>query len=218
MRKSINNLESTVLQNNLENRIGTMEPVRARRLNHDFGDHYSNRQSARCDSFTEVNKGRENAEAVGLNCSSMVEFARTHLYRDTVCTLCEKTVALALDIPLDQFQARTRCGAQIALARQIAMYLCHTSFSLMLTEIGLHFRRDRTTVSYACALIEDKRDEAAFDEMINQLESLLIEARNAVALCAQECVSNVDPRRDDCRNPQTPADLPALKSRHGREL
>ncbi|MEP1206705.1 MAG: helix-turn-helix domain-containing protein [Rhizobiaceae bacterium] len=118
------------------------------------------------------------------DCASMVRFARTHLYRDTVCTLCEKTVSLALDIPLDSFQARTRCTAEVALARQIAMYLCHTTFSLLLTEIGLHFRRDRTTVSYACATIEDRRDEAEFDAMISQLESLLVEARNAVALCA----------------------------------
>ena len=114
--------------------------------------------------------------------SAMVRYARTHLYRDIICTLCEKTVALALDIPVSRVQSRTRCSAEATLARQIAMYLCHTTFSLLLTEIGLHFSRDRTTVSYACAMIEDRRDDPAFDAMITQLESILVEARNAVAL------------------------------------
>ena len=111
-------------------------------------------------------------------------------YREAVCTLCEKTVALALDIPLASLQARTRCNADIALARQIAMYLCHTTFSLLLTEVGLHFGRDRTTVSYACALIEDKRDKPDFDLLLTQLESLLIDARHAMSICVEHGVDD----------------------------
>ena len=103
-------------------------------------------------------------------------------YRDAVCALCEKTVSLALSIPLDNLQAPTRCTAEAAHARQIAMYLCHTTFSLLLTEIGIHFGRDRTTVSYACALVEDRRDEPDFDILLCQLESLLLDARNAMTL------------------------------------
>ena len=106
-------------------------------------------------------------------------------YREAVCALCEKTVSLALNITLESLQAKTRCNAEIALARQIAMYLCHTTFSLLLTEVGLHFGRDRTTVSYACALIEDKRDDPEFDLLLNQLESLLVDARQAMSICVE---------------------------------
>lgn len=104
-------------------------------------------------------------------------------YRDAVCALCEKTVSLALAIPLVRLQSKTRSSAEVVFARQIAMYLSHTMFSILLTEVGLYFRRDRTTVSYACALIEDKRDDPDFDLMIAQLESLLTDARHAMCIC-----------------------------------
>ena len=128
-----------------------------------------------------------------LNTEALNDIVRAVPYRDAVCTLCEKTVALAFDIPLSGFHARTRCSAQVALARQIAMYLAHTIFSLLLTEIGLHFHRDRTTVSHACAMVEDKRDEFEFDVLLCQLESLLIEARNAMALSLGEIPQHAQP-------------------------
>ena len=61
-----------------------------------------------------------------LNKAAMSDFFRAVPYRDTVCTLCEKSVALAFDIPVENFHARTRCSADVALARQIAMYLSQT--------------------------------------------------------------------------------------------
>ena len=88
--------------------------------------------------------------------------------------ICEKTAALGMGLPIWSLQTRRRCEAQIALARQVAMYLCHTVFSLLLTEIGHYFKRDRTTVSHACARVEDRRDEAEFDTKLCEMESLLI--------------------------------------------
>ena len=182
MKKSIRHVGSVTVRRELE-------------INEESGRHRQQRWSAFRShhrvvhaTFTSLRRRSGSADRAGeaddppTGPSSMVRFARTHLYRDTVCTLCEKTVALALGIPLSRFHSRTRCSADAALARQIAMYLRHTTFSLLLTEIGLHFNRDRTTVSYACALIEDRRDDPAFDAMISQLESILSEARNAVAL------------------------------------
>jgi len=107
-------------------------------------------------------------------------------YRDAAAQLCLKTVALALCVPLSQLVAANRCKADIALARQIAMYLAHTQFSMAMTEVGLAFGRDRTTVSHACRVVEDKRDEDVFDLTINQLEGLLGEAVIAIeARCRQ---------------------------------
>ncbi|MEM8749394.1 MAG: helix-turn-helix domain-containing protein [Pseudomonadota bacterium] len=101
-------------------------------------------------------------------------------YRDAICSLCVRTVSLALAVPLSDIQSGTRSGQDAALARQIAMYLCHTTFSMMMTEVGLYFKRDRTTVAHACAVVEDKRDKFSFDLVICQLEALLLEARQAL--------------------------------------
>ena len=121
-------------------------------------------------------KARPNGRRNGMGTSGG---PRDH-YRDAAAQLCLKTVAMALCVPFDQLVAANRCKADIALARQIAMYLVHTQFSIAMSEVGLAFRRDRTTVSHACRLVEDKRDDDVFDLMIGQLEGLLGEAVNAI--------------------------------------
>ncbi|MEE9315134.1 MAG: helix-turn-helix domain-containing protein [Rhizobiaceae bacterium] len=123
--------------------------------------------------------------AVDLQYDPICDGVTTVHYRDAVCDLCEKVVSIALTVPLVSMQAKTRCGAEIALARQIAMYLCHTTFSLLLTEVGLHFGRDRSTVAHACNLVEDKRDDLSFDVLICQLEALLCDARHAMSICVE---------------------------------
>ena len=60
------------------------------------------------------------------------------------------------------------------------MYLSHVVLGRTLMEIGEVFGRDRTTVSYACALIEDMRDDPQFDDEVSGLERQ-IEARMAAA-------------------------------------
>lgn len=82
-------------------------------------------------------------------------------------------VARARNVPARLLTHKSRCRAQAARARQIAMYLSHVILGRSLTEIGDAFGRDRTTVSYACALIEDMRDDAMFDEEVQQLEQRL---------------------------------------------
>jgi len=108
-----------------------------------------------------------------------IPISNKRVYRDCVGELCERTVSLALDVPLARLQSKTRLNADVALARQVAMYLCNTIFSIPYTEVGLHFQRDRTTVTHACKLVEDKRDDMAFDVMVCQLEALLTAARDA---------------------------------------
>nr|WP_092180935.1 helix-turn-helix domain-containing protein [Devosia sp. YR412] len=58
-------------------------------------------------------------------------------------------------------------------ARQLAMYLAHVIYGRTLAEIGHAFGRDRTTVSYACARIEDLRDDPCFDAEVCALEQRL---------------------------------------------
>ena len=48
---------------------------------------------------------------------------------------------------------------EVAMARQIAMYLCREYTSSSLTNIGLYFgKRDHSTVIHACRNIENKID------------------------------------------------------------
>ena len=68
---------------------------------------------------------------------------------------------------------RSRCRANAARARQLAMYLSHVVLGVSLTDVGRAFGRDRTTVAYACAVIEDMRDDRAFDDDVTALERLI---------------------------------------------
>ena len=65
---------------------------------------------------------------------------------------------------------RKRGGASIAFARQVSMYLTHVVCGLNFTQVGAAFDRDRTTVSHACCLVEDRRDDADFDQNLDTLE------------------------------------------------
>lgn len=84
--------------------------------------------------------------------------------------IIEQAIATVFGIqPLD-LAAATRGRAHVALARQIAMYIDHVTCGHTFTEVGTLFERDRTTVAHACSLIEDRRDDPAFDRMLELLE------------------------------------------------
>lgn len=67
----------------------------------------------------------------------------------------------------------TRGRSRVAFARQVAMYLAHVAFGLTLTTVGRAFGRDRTTVSHACALVEDARDDPDIDRTLELLEAIV---------------------------------------------
>ncbi|HEY0234028.1 MAG TPA: helix-turn-helix domain-containing protein [Afipia sp.] len=73
----------------------------------------------------------------------------------------------------DEMAAPSRGSPRTALARQVAMYLCHVGFSMSFEAIGRQFGRDRTTVAHACRVVEDRRDDIWFDCRIAALELAL---------------------------------------------
>ena len=79
-------------------------------------------------------------------------------------------VSAARHVPKWRMLRRCRGKADTAMARHIAMYLAHTFLSRTLSEVAALFGRDRTTVSYACAKIEDLRERRRFDEELCALE------------------------------------------------
>ncbi len=56
-----------------------------------------------------------------------------------------------------------------ARARQVAMYLLRASLGMSLSRVARAFGRDRSTVSHACHVIEDLRDDPDFDLWVEQL-------------------------------------------------
>lgn len=84
----------------------------------------------------------------------------------------EISVSRVHAVPISALRTSTRGRANVALARQTAMYLTHVVCGLSLTEVGRLFERDRTTVAHACALIEDRRDDALFDQLLELLERI----------------------------------------------
>ena len=87
--------------------------------------------------------------------------------------LLESTVGGVFDVERDLLHQPTRGRADVARARQVAMYLAHVGCGLSLTETGALFARDRTTVKHACRVIEDERDEPCFDRALDLLERVL---------------------------------------------
>ncbi len=87
--------------------------------------------------------------------------------------LITSLVSSVFHIPRDVFFDDQRGTAPQAFARQIAMYLLHISCSKSFSEVGRAFGRDRTTVSYACQLIEDKREDDDLDRSLELIECCL---------------------------------------------
>ncbi len=91
------------------------------------------------------------------------------------CAPAIRLVAQEKRMPPRMLTHPERCRARTARARQLAMYLSHVVLGRSLSEVGEAFGRHRTTVSHACGLIEDMRDDPAFDAEIERLEKLLEE-------------------------------------------
>ena len=67
------------------------------------------------------------------------------------------------DLPAGVGHRRPACHR-----RQIAMYLSHVVLSVPYQTIAVAFGRDRTTVMHACSVVEDRRDDAGYDDFIER--------------------------------------------------
>lgn len=87
--------------------------------------------------------------------------------------LAQMAVAEVMGVPLMNLCRPTRGDKQAALARQVAMYLCHLVFALKVGDIALAFGRDRATVRYALRSIDVARNDVALDRSLGWLEASL---------------------------------------------
>lgn len=92
---------------------------------------------------------------------------RTHAAR---CRLAARLAAGHYRVPVSEVAGRRRGSRRSTHARHVAMYLAHVVYGLSLAVVAEGFHRDRTTAAYACARIEDVRDDPAFDAALAGLE------------------------------------------------
>ena len=92
------------------------------------------------------------------------------------CNLAAIYAAKHCEVPITLLMGKTRAKAGVARARQIAIYVAHTTFSVPYREAATFFQRDRTTIAHACKTIEDKRDDECFDAKVSLIENLVEEA------------------------------------------
>lgn len=90
-----------------------------------------------------------------------------------ICVDVINLVAREKRVPPRLLTHPSRCRRFTAETRQLAMYLAHVVYGCPLQDIAQIFGRNRSTVSHACALVEDRRDDPAFDAEVAQFESLL---------------------------------------------
>lgn len=91
----------------------------------------------------------------------------------TAARLAVDVTAYALKVSAQDVIDGGRGTAHVAMARRVAMYLCHVAFELSLQRVAEAFARDRSTVAHACHLIEDQRDDPRFDDWLATLEAML---------------------------------------------
>lgn len=92
---------------------------------------------------------------------------------DRIRAIIEDAISRVFGVCQDELAMASRGKAPVARARQVAMYLAHVSCGLTLTDVGIVFARDRTTVAHACAVIEDRRDDPVFDRAVELMEWII---------------------------------------------
>ncbi len=93
--------------------------------------------------------------------------------------LCEAMIditAALFNVSGRELRKSGRSSMGISRVRQVAMYVAHVVLRLNMADIGKAFGRDRTTVLYACHLIEDLRDDDEFDRIITMTERVALAA------------------------------------------
>ena len=91
-----------------------------------------------------------------------------------LATFINQMVASAFELPAERLLRVDRGNARATRARQISIYLMHTTLSFSFSTISRIYNKDRTTIGYACRVIEDLRDGPAFDDRIIELEKIIV--------------------------------------------
>lgn len=98
-----------------------------------------------------------------------VRFLR--LRRDPEALAIVRAVTKSRRVTMRALLARGRGDAATALSRQLAMYLVHVLLGRSQDAVGRLFGRDASTVSHACQIIEDLRENPPLEMEIAAIET-----------------------------------------------
>lgn len=87
--------------------------------------------------------------------------------------LVVQIVALRFSVPVAAITRDTRLAPDALRARRVAMYLTYVSFSWPQERVGHAFSVNRQTASTACRRIEDARDNADLNALLDELEGAI---------------------------------------------
>ena len=133
-----------------------------------------------------TNTARQSAERESSWQPDTPEQGRVGARDELALELCEgmiDIVAALFSVSSKDLRRPGRPSLSVGRVRQIAMYVAHVVLRLSMADIGRGFGRDRTTVIYACHVIEDLRDDQDFDRIITVTEQVALAAfRNRLGL------------------------------------
>jgi len=92
----------------------------------------------------------------------------------TVCRIAQKITAEMVMITGSRMLERRDRRRMLCHVRQISMYACHTALQLSQQDIACGFGRHRSTVAHACMIVEQRRDDAAFDDFVSAIERTVV--------------------------------------------
>lgn len=78
----------------------------------------------------------------------------------------------AMDVDAGDLEGDGR-SVKVVLARQVAMYVAAVGFGMSYGRVAAALGRDRSTVQHACRVVEERRDDPAFDSWVEALERTL---------------------------------------------
>lgn len=107
-----------------------------------------------------------------------VRFRR--LRQDQEAFAVARAVSRSRHVTMRALLGRGRGDAATAATRQLAMYLVHVLLGRPQDIVGQLFGRDASTVSHACRVIEDLRDNPPLEVEIEAIEHSLVSVREDV--------------------------------------
>lgn len=89
---------------------------------------------------------------------------------DAVCRIAQELTTEMVMLVGGRLLARRDRRRMLCHVRQIAMYVCHVGLQISHDDIAGAFGRNRSTVGHACKTVEQRREDAAFDDFVSALE------------------------------------------------
>ncbi|MEQ1769157.1 MAG: helix-turn-helix domain-containing protein [Devosia sp.] len=119
--------------------------------------------------------------------ASRASAQRRRIESDARAVVVFDLVAAATGVPVARLMQLGRGTVTVSEARNLAMYMLHVALGLSYAEVATLLGLNRSTIAYACARIEDERDNNGFNEMLDTLEAIICKqvAKDRMASLAQ---------------------------------